>query len=109
MYMSRAALFVLSSAWEGLPGVLIQALACGAPVVSTDCPSGPQEILAGGDYGCLVPVGAVEAMADAMAATLDAPPDRARLAKRGGEFSARRSVDKHLEILLGSRETVVSR
>lgn len=101
-YMSRAALFVLSSAWEGLPGVLIQALACGAPVVSTDCPSGPREILEGGAFGPLVPVGDVQAMADAMAATLDEPPDRARLVKRGSEFSARRSVDAHLAILLAS-------
>ena len=69
-FMKKASVFVLSSKWEGLPGVLIQALACGCPVVSTDCLSGPSEILKGGEYGYLVPVGNVDAMAKAMEATL---------------------------------------
>jgi len=56
-YMKRAAVFVLSSRWEGLPTVLIEALALGTPVVSTNCPSGPMEILEGGKWGRLVPVG----------------------------------------------------
>jgi len=70
-FMKKASVFVLSSKWEGLPGVLIQALACGCPVVSTDCYSGPSEILNGGQYGQLVPVGDVEAMASAIVAVLE--------------------------------------
>ena len=69
-FMKKASVFVLSSKWEGLPGVLIQALACDCPVVSTDCPSGPSEILNDGQYGYLVPVGDVDAMAKAMEAAL---------------------------------------
>jgi len=56
-YMKRCSVFVLSSKWEGLPSVLVEALACGANVISTDCPSGPREILESGKYGCLVRVG----------------------------------------------------
>jgi glycosyltransferase involved in cell wall biosynthesis len=65
-YMSRTSVFVLSSAWEGLPTVLIEAMAFGTPVVSTDCESGPAEILADGKYGDLTPVGDSEALADAI-------------------------------------------
>ena len=69
-YMARAGAFVLSSAYEGLPNVLIQALSFGTPVVSTDCPSGPDEILDGGRLGALVPVGDAAAMADAIVTAL---------------------------------------
>lgn len=70
-FMQKASVFVLSSKWEGLPGALIQALACGCPVVSTDCLSGPSEILKGGEYGHLVPVGDVQAMAAGIKAVLN--------------------------------------
>ena len=72
-YMARAAVFVLPSVWEGLPGALIQALACGVPVVATDCVGGSREILGGGRYGRLVPVGDTGALADAIGAVIGEP------------------------------------
>ena len=69
-FMKKASVFVLSSKWEGLPGVIIQALACDCPVVSTDCLSGPSEILKNGQYGHLVPVGDIEALASAIESVL---------------------------------------
>ncbi len=78
-YMSRASLFALSSAWEGSPTVLTESLALGLPAVATDCPSGPREILAGGTYGPLVPVGDPVALAQAMRTTLADPLPAATL------------------------------
>ena len=91
-FMARASLFATSSRMEGLPNVLIEALACGCPCVSTDCPSGPAEILEGGRIGRLVPVGDVEALAEAMRLTLEDPPPRTLLLKRAEYFSAENSV-----------------
>jgi glycosyltransferase involved in cell wall biosynthesis len=65
-YMVRAGAYVLSSRWEGLPSVLVEALYCGPPTIATDCPSGPMEILAGGKHGALVPVGDTPALAEAI-------------------------------------------
>ena len=73
-YMARASLFVLSSRWEGLPTVLIEALCCGTPVVSTDCPSGAREILRDGTYGQLVPVGQADTLARAIDTALADQP-----------------------------------
>lgn len=98
-YMARAQAFVLSSLVEGLPGALIQALACGCPVVATDCPSGPFEVLEGGRYGRLVPMRDPAAMARAVAATLDAPAERETLRRRGDAFAAERVVAHHRRVL----------
>lgn len=99
-YMARCAVFVLSSRYEGLPNSLIEALACGAPSVATDCPSGPHDILAGGRYGALVPVGDPSAMAEAIARTMNEPTDREELRRRGGEYTVERSASAYLAHLL---------
>ncbi len=98
-YVARAAVFVLSSIWEGLPNVLIEALATGTPVVSTDCESGPAEILENGKYGRLVPVGDVDALAEAILATLNAPLAGEILRSRAREFSLECITDQYLSII----------
>ena len=91
-FMARASLFAISSRMEGLPTVLIEALACGCPCVSTDCPSIPAEILEGGRIGRLVPVADVDALAEAMRLTLEDPPPRTFLLKRAEYFSAKKAA-----------------
>lgn len=98
-YMARASLLVLSSLYEGLPGVVIQALACGCPVVSTDCPGGSKEILADGQYGALVNIGDINAMANAIRAQLDNPTDKGKLRRRAEDFSVDRAVNNYLDLL----------
>jgi len=105
-YLNRAAVFVLSSRYEGFGNVLVEALLCGCPVVSTDCPSGPAEILENGKYGELVPVGDAGKLADAICRTLDAPRDMNFLRARGGEFSIEHAVDNYRRILLGKQYDV---
>jgi glycosyltransferase involved in cell wall biosynthesis len=98
-WMARAAVLAVSSRHEGFCNVIAEALACGCPVVSTDCPSGPSEILDGGRFGRLVPVGDDVAMADALEATLAAPPSPDLLRARGQEFSLARAVDRYEHLL----------
>jgi glycosyltransferase involved in cell wall biosynthesis len=93
--------FALSSINEGLPGVLIQAMACGCPVVSADCPSGSKEILAGGRYGRLVPPGDNQALAEAILATLATPPSAALLRERAGGFAVERAAARYERLMLG--------
>ncbi len=97
-YMRQASMFVLSSAWEGCPNVLLEALACGSPVVSTDCPSGPKEILANGKYGKLVPVRDEAALASAMEAVLDGDAIRYSPATALGDYTIERVADRYLEV-----------
>ncbi len=98
-YMARASVLVLSSEYEGLPGVLIQALACGCPVVSTDCPGGSAEILADGKYGALVDVGDADGMARAILAELDNPTASDGLLQRAQDFSVERAVRNYLDLI----------
>lgn len=103
-FMARADTFALSSRFEGLPGALIQAMACGCRVVSTDCPSGPSEILQGGALAPLVGIGDVNGLSEAMIASLAAPADPA-LRARALDFSEEKIIPQYLEVLL-SRQGV---
>jgi glycosyltransferase involved in cell wall biosynthesis len=98
-WMARADALVLSSVHEGLPTVLLEALAVGTPVVSTDCPSGPREILADGAVGPLVPVGDEAALADAILATLDEPTPTATLRARAAAYALPTVVDRYETLL----------
>lgn len=94
-WMAQSALFVMTSEFEGLCNTLIEAMACGCPVVSTHCPGGPAEILAEGIHGRLVPVGDAPALAEAMAQTLANPPSPQALQARAADFSLERSIDAY--------------
>lgn len=97
--MARARLFVLSSRWEGLPVALIEALAAGTPAISTDCPSGPAEVLAGGRCGTLVPIGDAAAMAEGISHWLDHRPDPADLAAAVAPYRIEQSARDYLDAL----------
>lgn len=100
-FFAKVDLFVLSSRNEALPTVLIEAMACGCPVVSTDCPYGPREVLEEGRLGALVPVGDAESLAMAMDRALENPPRPDALRSRASFFSVDRAVERYEELLLG--------
>lgn len=101
-YMAKSDVFVLSSAWEGFGNVIVEAMACGTPVVSTDCPGAPSEILNNGEYGPLVPVGDDEAMAKAINTVLDDPIGSSTLQSRAKDFAIEPIVDQYEEVLLSA-------
>lgn len=95
-YMARADVFALTSRWEGLGLVLVEALALGTPVVATDCPNGPAEVLERGRYGALVPVGDDEALAKALNGTLEQRPDAHALREASLRYTVEASTDAYL-------------
>lgn len=98
-FLSHADLYVLSSQWEGLGNGLIEALACGCPIVAYDCAHGPREILDNGRYGDLVSVGDVSALTDAMEVRLDKPKNRDVLRLRAMDFAIERGVAHYLDLV----------
>jgi glycosyltransferase involved in cell wall biosynthesis len=98
-FMPLADLFVLSSAWEGFPNVVGEALAAGTPVVSTDCRSGPREILGDSEYGRLAPPRQPAALARAILEELADPHPRELLLRRAGDFTIARAADAYLSLL----------
>ena len=98
-YMAKADVFALSSAWEGFGNVIVEAMACETPVVCTDCPGGPAEILDNGTYGPLVPVGDDTAMAEAIQQLFEDPTDPDLLVSRAQDFTIEKIVDQYEEEL----------
>lgn len=105
-FMARASVFALSSDYEGLPTSMVEALACGTPVVSTDCSSGPREILGNGEFGKLTPVGNAQEFAEAILQTLTSRPDKERLIARAQAFSHQVSIARYLALTARISETV---
>ena len=103
-FMKKASVFVLSSAWEGLPNVLIQAMALGVPVAATDCRSGPREILEGGRLGPLVPVGEAQRLADAILGCLRDPVPADVLRHASLRYDAKSVVERYATLMLGARD-----
>lgn len=97
-YMAHADVFALSSRVEGLSLVLIEAMACGTTVVSTDCPNGPSEVLVDGKYGELVPVGDPDSLKSALTRALLHPTDEGLLRERAGDFSIKKAATEYEQL-----------
>lgn len=101
MYMAASDLLVLSSKWEGFGNVIAEALAVGTPVVSTDCPSGPSEILDGGEYGILVPTENPEELAKGILNAFKKDWDKNELIQRSKEFTVEKAAQKYSDLING--------
>lgn len=95
--MAHASVFAMTSRWEGLGFVLIEALASGTPVVACDCPSGPSEVLDGGRHGELVPVGDASALASAIRKTLDAPRSAEQCREAARRYEIESATNEYLD------------
>lgn len=102
-YYTHADLFVLSSEYEGFGNVIVEAMSAGVPIVSTDCESGPREILQDGKYGTLVPVGDVDALANAMLESLEKDHDHGILKRRAADFSVDKIAAQYLQVMFRSK------
>ena len=101
-FIAMADMFILSSRYEGLPNILIEALALGKRIVATDCESGPAEILQQGKYGPLVPVGSRDRMADAIREALQQPYACLRMPQATANFTQDTQVEKYIRIFSNS-------
>lgn len=102
-WMASADLLVLSSHYEGFGNVLVEAMSVGTPVVSTDCKSGPREILCDGKYGKLVPVGDVDTLAQAMLQSLQEEHDTEALKLRAADFAVDKIAEQYLDVMFPER------
>lgn len=103
-FLASTNLFVMSSDWEGMPVAMAEALHAGLPIVSTDCPSGPAELLDRGAFGRLVPCGDEKALAEAMAAALADDVDSDAIRQRADRIVGRESIRRYAELVLGAEE-----
>jgi len=103
-YMKNASVFVLSSRHEGMPGVLIQAMACGVPVISTDCPTGPSELIKDGENGFLVPIGDVNQIAHRIEQLISEPNLAANLVENAHKsilkFNQKAAIESYFDFLI---------
>lgn len=98
-YMARASVFVLPSKYEGFGNVIVEAMACGTPVICTDCPGGPREILDNGKYGSLVPVGKPELLAKELLKVLNKSNNKYLMKERANDFSIENIINEYLTLI----------